>query len=264
MVANPTSSAIRVALGRTDVPTQDAADFFLPPQTIVHVPVNGRDFGFAFDTPASIGLSPNTTRVAQISAYSEDEKVGAIGSLSTSVSVSLVPNLDILQSGQPANPPINTARLWADVNGHLNELLSSGVNRPLLDSSSLIALPFAETNLGSDVALPAGGVGGILTITVVAGGIYLVLWQAQAQFNSNTGGIEYALIDGSGSAVFLGGNVTPVNSTAYMLHGGGRIFTPTTTQIALGGFAPSGNVIIKALDPTSSQPATSLSALRIG
>lgn len=86
MIANPTASAVRLAIGRTDIPTSDSADIILGPQSITQLAVSGRDFALTFDDPTVVGTLANPFRTAQISTYDKDEAVSAIGSVATVLS----------------------------------------------------------------------------------------------------------------------------------------------------------------------------------
>ncbi|HEY7417558.1 MAG TPA: tail fiber domain-containing protein [Ktedonobacteraceae bacterium] len=61
-----------------------------------------------------------------------------------------VTSVDLVQGSQPGNPPAQSTRMWADSNGHLNLLNSSGVNYTVLDTNNAPAF-IAGQPLGTDL-----------------------------------------------------------------------------------------------------------------
>lgn len=82
VISNPTTNSVLVAVGRTDAPTLDSADYILPGGTLNQVPVTGADFALTLTSPGTLPAVGNTVQVSILSA---EEPVGSIGAFAIGI-----------------------------------------------------------------------------------------------------------------------------------------------------------------------------------
>lgn len=133
-ILNPNDGVCYVARDRDCLgQTVGAWDWKVPSQSYAALPGPFHSIGIYYLDRSGAGLP------GEVTAYATDHKIDipsfmAIGR----AQISNVTTLDIGQGTAPGNPPANTARLWADVNGDLWVTLSTGQTYKLVDSNDAL------------------------------------------------------------------------------------------------------------------------------
>jgi hypothetical protein len=132
-VLNPNNGVVFVARNRDCISTQVGAwDWKVPSQSYAYLPGPFQSVGLYYQDQSGAATP------GDISTYASEQKLDwphfqAIGLTLASV----VTTLDIGQGNQPVPPAANNVRLWADGNGDLHILSSSGTDNLVYDSSNI-------------------------------------------------------------------------------------------------------------------------------
>ena len=132
-VLNPNDGFLYIKMNGPAGPTPSQWDWKLPSQS----------YGLFPGPWTSIGVyyvdQSGSNRGADINIYDSDQKLYLPSIIAIGRAVALAGSaLDVSQGTIPANPPASTIRLWADGNGDLHTLSSTGVDQIVVDSATAL------------------------------------------------------------------------------------------------------------------------------
>lgn len=139
VVANPTASAILIRVGAPDIPDVSNYDEIVPAGQNAAIPCNAREFGIAFNQPASIASAAATKSglflLASVKFQTYDEPVPAYGSASfLSLSTSDVLPLQAFAGG--ITYPVIDVGAWGGALIHVSPSAGTGQGVCQVDISS--------------------------------------------------------------------------------------------------------------------------------
>lgn len=266
---------------------------FIPPyQAGVTIPLAGVvSDSITLQTPGNmIQATPIAGEYVTVS-YTEDGQLAGLGiNVGSFTAPPPVVVTDFQQGNKPAPPAAGVTRVWADLAGELHRELATAADAQVLDTASnglvtaaLLAAGVAASNVGAlggvlsgtlpnpginlsafsnrisgDLTNPATGT--IVSLSSLPAGTYVVWVSCEILANPGPVNVSTQLVGGS---PYNFSHQLQMASNAYVSDLIVGLVTLSATGTISLAMSFGGNVIVKALDTTSSYPATYIQALKV-